>query len=93
MTFIAKFFNEAELEVTPEDTALGPKPEIFVSPVMKEMDLDMPLLVREGVLPTHTSEKRIGLTNQVFSKNRLQTQLFLCLENRSNLIINMGGKW
>lgn len=47
MTFIAVFFNEAELQVTPEDAILWPNPEILVSPVMKEMDLDMPLLAGE----------------------------------------------
>lgn len=77
--------------MTPEDTALGSMPEIFVSSVRKELDLDMPLLAGKGVLPTHIGEKRP--VNPVFSKNGLQTQLLLCLENRSNLIVNMGGKW
>ena len=55
------------------------------------MDLEMPLLAVKGVLPTHIREKRTGPTNQVSSKNGLQTQL--CLGNRSNLIINMDRKW
>lgn len=78
--------------MTLEDAVLGSKPKIFVSPVTKEMDLDKPLLAGKGVLPTHISEKITGPTNQVFSKNGLQTQVFLCLETRSNLI-NMDGKW
>lgn len=90
ITFIAEFFNKAELEVSPEDTVLGPKPKIFVSPVMEELDLNTALMVGKGVLPAHITEKRTGATNQVFSKSDLQTPLFCCLENRSNLLIHRG---